>query len=174
MPRVYLGLGSNIDAAANLRLAVRELRRRFGRLKLSPVYQSAPLGFDGDDFLNTVARLDTGLPVEDILLVLDDIHAIAGRRRDQRKLVSRTLDIDLLLYDRLVVDKPGLRLPRSDVLMYNFVLRPLAELAPGYLHPVTGRRLADHWRDFGSGSDPDSDRKRDSESHPLTRVSIDL
>ena len=162
MPRVYLGLGSNIDAATNLRLAVRELRLRFGELRLSPVYRSTPLGFDGDDFLNAVVGLDTDLPPEEIPPLLDDIHAMAGRPRDKQKLVSRTLDIDFLLYDRLVLDRAGLRLPRRDVLMYGFVLRPLAELAPDYLHPETGRRLAEHWRHF------------DADSHPLSRVSIEL
>ncbi|HWM28687.1 MAG TPA: 2-amino-4-hydroxy-6-hydroxymethyldihydropteridine diphosphokinase [Woeseiaceae bacterium] len=162
MPRVYLGLGSNIDPATNLRLAVRELRFHFGQLRLSSVYRSTPLGFDGDDFLNAVVGLDTDLLPEEIPPLLDDIHAMAGRPRDKRKLVSRTLDIDFLLYDRLVLDRSGLRLPRRDVLMYGFVLRPLAELAPDYLHPETGRRLAEHWCHFDAGS------------HPLSRVGIDL
>jgi 2-amino-4-hydroxy-6-hydroxymethyldihydropteridine diphosphokinase len=167
--RIYLGLGSNADAERNLRLAVRELRRRFGDLELSPVYQSPPLGFEGDDFLNAVAGLDTDLPPRELLRQLEEIHVIAGRRRDAQKLVSRTLDIDLLLYDQLVVDEPGLRLPRSDVLEYSFVLRPLAELAPGTVHPVTRRSMAEHWRDF-EVCEAGSHAGR----HPLTAVAIDL
>jgi len=166
--RVYLGLGSNIEAERNLRLAVSELRRRFGELDLSPVYRSPPLGFEGDDFLNAVVGLNTHRPPEEVLQQLEEIHIIAGRRRDGQRLVSRTLDIDLLLYGQLVIDRPGLRLPRGDVLEYGFVLRPLAELTPDTVHPVTGRSIAEHWRDF---------RVRDAVSrvrHPLTAVEIDL
>ena len=168
MTRVYLGLGSSIEAERNLRLAVSELRRRFGELDLSPVYRSPPLGFEGDDFLNAVVGLNTHRPPEEVLQQLEEIHIIAGRRRDGQRLVSRTLDIDLLLYGQLVIDRPGLRLPRGDVLEYGFVLRPLAELTPDTVHPVTGRSIAEHWRDF---------RVRDAVSrvrHPLTAVEIDL
>jgi 2-amino-4-hydroxy-6-hydroxymethyldihydropteridine diphosphokinase len=170
MARIYLGLGSNIDAERNLRLAVRELQRRFGELAVSRVYQSPPLGFEGDDFLNAVAGLDTDLPPEEILRQLEEIHVIAGRHRDAQRLVSRTLDIDLLLYGQLVVDTPGLRLPRSDVLEYSFVLRPLAELAPETIHPVTRRSIAEHWRDFEAC---DAGRLP-ADRHPLAEVAIDL
>ena len=166
MARVYLGLGSNVNPAANLRLAVRELRRRFGELALSSVYQSAPLGFQGDDFLNAVVGLDTALPPREIPPLLEQIHAAAGRSRDET-LGSRTLDIDLLLYDRLVMDEPGLRLPRKDVLDYNFVLKPLAELAPEYVHPLTGDTLASHWRRLDRNEMP-------AGWHPLTPVDIQL
>lgn len=169
MARVYLGLGSNIDAETNLRLAVRELKRRFGGIDVSPVYRSPPLGFEGDDFLNAVVGLDTPLSPDDILTLLEEVHVAAGRRRDT-KLVSRTLDIDLLLYDGLVLDHPGLHLPRSDVLRYNFVLKPLAELAPDFVHPLTGKNMAEHWRHFeancGENGAP--------EWHPLTECRIDL
>lgn len=162
MTEVYLGIGSNIEPEANLRFAIRELRRRFGELDLSPVYESSPLGFEGGDFFNMVVRLQTDLAPVDIVRQLEEIHGIAGRRRDASKLVSRVLDIDLLLYDGLVVDEDGLRIPRSDVLDYSFVLRPLAELAPEFVHPVTGRRIADHWQEF------------DRASHPLRGVSVSL
>jgi len=170
MARIYLGLGSNVDAESNLWLAVRELQRRFGELELSPVYQSPPLGFEGDDFLNAVAGLDTDLAPDAVLRQLEEIHVIAGRRRDAQKPVSRTLDIDLLLYGQLVVDTPGLRLPRSDVLEYSFVLRPLADLAPETVHPVTRRSIAEHWRDFEAS---DAGRLATGR-HPLTAVAIDL
>jgi 2-amino-4-hydroxy-6-hydroxymethyldihydropteridine diphosphokinase len=169
MARIYLGLGSNVDAERNLRLAVRELRRRFGELELSAVYQSPPLGFEGGDFLNAVAGLDTDVSPEELLRQLEEIHVIAGRRRGAQKQVSRTLDIDLLLYGQMVVDKTCLRLPRSDVLEYSFVLRPLAELAPDTVHPVTRRSMAEHWRDF-EVCEAGSRAGR----HPLTAVTIDL
>jgi len=167
--RVFLGIGSNIDPEANLRLAVRELRSRFGALDVSSVYRSRPVGFEGGDFLNAVVGMNTELPPTEIIRHLEEIHALAGRRRDDRKLVSRTLDIDLLLYDQLVIDEPGLRLPRADVLRYNFVLRPLAELSPDTAHPVTGRSLAEHWRRL------EADRASDDavERYPLTEVDIE-
>ena len=162
MAQVYLGLGSNIEPAAHLRLAIAELRRRFGDLALSPVYRGRAIGFVGDDFLNMVVGLRTALEPEGILREIEDIHRMARRERNGKTLQPRTLDIDLLLYDDLVVDVPGRDLPRADVLDYAFVLRPLAELAPELVHPVTGRTMDDHWRDF------------DAASQPLTRVDLDL
>jgi 2-amino-4-hydroxy-6-hydroxymethyldihydropteridine diphosphokinase len=146
--QIYLGVGSNIEPAANLRLAVRELRRRFGKLEQSSVYRSRPVGFEGDDFLNMVVSAETALLPQEVVRELGEIHRAAGRERDGDKLLPRTLDIDLLLYDDAVVDDADLQLPRVDVLDYAFVLRPLAELAPAYVHPVTGRTLLDHWRNF--------------------------
>jgi 2-amino-4-hydroxy-6-hydroxymethyldihydropteridine diphosphokinase len=169
MTRIYLGLGSNLDAERNLGLAVRELQRRFGELELSPVYRSPPLGFEGDDFLNAVAGLETDLAPDEVMRQMEEIHVIAGRRRDPQGLVSRTLDIDLLLYGQLVIDRPGLHLPRRDVLEYDFVLRPLAELAPETVHPVTRRSIAEHWREFES-----SEANRQAGSHLLTEVPIDF
>ena len=162
MAQVYLGLGSNIEPAAHLRLAIAELRRRFGDLALSPVYRGRAIGFEGDDFLNMVVGLRTALEPEPILRAIEDIHRMARRERNGKKLQPRTLDIDLLLYDDLVVDVPGRDLPRADVLDYAFVLRPLAELAPELVHPVTGRTMREHWRDF------------EAASQPLTRIDLDL
>lgn len=162
MTPLYLGLGSNIDPPANLELAIRELRRRFGDIELSPVYSGPAIGFEGDDFLNLVVGLQTELPPAAILDEIDDIHRLARRERGGDKLQPRTLDIDLLLYGDRVDDEPGLELPRSDVLEYAFVLRPLADLAPDLRHPVTGRTLRDHWRDF------------DDAAQPLTRLDLEL
>jgi 2-amino-4-hydroxy-6-hydroxymethyldihydropteridine diphosphokinase len=169
MPRVYLGVGSNVSPVENLRLGVRELQRQFGEIRVSPVYRSPPLGFEGDDFLNAVVELDTDLPPDDVLQVIERIHVRAGRQRDALKLVSRTLDIDLLLYDDLVLDRSGLKLPRSDVLRYSFVLRPLAELAPGVLHPVTGHSLVEHWRELQAGHGEEG-----TSEHPLEEVDVEL
>ena len=158
MAKVYLSLGSNIDPENHLRRGIHELGERYGELMLSDVYQSAAVGFDGDDFLNLVVALETDEPPQQINAEIEAIHELAGRRRGEEKFSSRPLDIDLLLYDDLVIDEPALRLPRSDILEYSFVLRPLAELAPYLRHPCTGRTLAEHWREF------------DQESQPLTPV----
>lgn len=162
MPRVFLGLGSNIDAEKNLRLAIGELRSRFGALQLSRVYRSAAFGFDGEDFLNLVAGFETDRTPEDLLRQIEAVHALAGRIRGPDRYTSRPLDIDLLLYGDLVDPTAPLRLPRSDVLEHGFVLGPLAEIAPDLVHPVTGMTIDEHWRRF------------DAASHPLTVVELAL
>lgn len=162
MTRVYLGIGSNIDPEAHLRLAVADLRRRFGDVRLSRVYRGPAIGFEGPDFLNLVVELATHRSPRRILKEIQAIHRLARRERDGEKFRSRTLDVDLLLYDGLIVSEPGVELPRPDVLEYAFVLRPLAELAPDFLHPLTGRPLREHWREF------------DAASQPLSPVEIDF
>jgi len=157
---VYLGLGSNIDAEKNLRVAVDALRRRYGELTVSPVYRSMAVGFDGPDFLNLVVALATDATPLEVLDEIERIHTMAGRSRGPDRYTSRPLDIDLLLYGDLVDTGPPLRLPRRDILEYGFVLRPLADIAPQLVHPVTGNTIGDHWRAF------------DGERHPLTPVHV--
>ena len=159
MARIYLGLGSNIDAEDNLRMGIRELERCYGELSVSAVYRSQAVGFEGPDFLNLVVGCSTGTSPRGVHEQIERIHRMAGRQRGEEKFASRPLDIDLLLYDDLVIDEAPLRLPRSDVLEYSFVLRPLAEIAPELVHPVTGKTMAEHWAAF------------DAESMPLTPVS---
>jgi 2-amino-4-hydroxy-6-hydroxymethyldihydropteridine diphosphokinase len=159
---VYLGLGSNIDAGKNLRIAVDALRRRYGELTISPVYRSAPVGFEGPDFLNLVVALETDATPLDLLDDIERIHAMAGRQRGPDRYSSRPLDIDLLMYDDTVDPSPPLRLPRRDILEYGFVLRPLADIAPNRVHPVTGRTIGEHLREF------------DDARNPLTRVDVIL
>jgi len=159
---VYLGLGSNIDAGKNLQLAVGELRRLYGELTVSPVYKGAPVGFQGPDFLNLVVALETDAAPGEILDQIERIHGTAGRSRGPDKFSSRPLDIDLLLYGDTVDPMPPLRLPRRDILDYGFVLRPLADIAPDLVHPVSGRTIAEHWREF------------DVDSQPLTLVDVIL
>ena len=162
MATVYLGLGSNIDAGKNLRTAVDALRHRYGELTVSPVYRSAPVGFEGPDFLNLVVALATDATPLEVLDEIERIHAMAGRQRGPDRYSSRPLDIDLLLHGDTVDPSPPLRLPRRDILDYGFVLRPLADIAPDLVHPVTGRTIGEHWREFHG------------ECHPLTRVDVIL
>jgi 2-amino-4-hydroxy-6-hydroxymethyldihydropteridine diphosphokinase len=154
MATVFLGLGSNDSPEENLRLAVSELRSRYGDLTLSRVYQSTPVGFDGADFLNLVARFESEDSPLDICGEIDLIHNLAGRIRNSDKWESRPLDIDLLLYNDLVQDERPVRVPRDDIVKYSFVLRPLAEIAPDQVHPVTGKTFLQHWQNFDATSHP--------------------
>jgi 2-amino-4-hydroxy-6-hydroxymethyldihydropteridine diphosphokinase len=146
MARAWLSLGSNIEPKDNLRQALAALRDHFGDLIVSTAYRSAAVGFDGPAFINLAVGLDTLLDPVSLNAWLHALEDRQGRRRDVPRYSSRTLDIDIVLYDDLVLDGPGhLQIPR-DELKHAFVLRPLAEIAPGVMHPVLGKTLGALWR----------------------------
>lgn len=154
MHRAWLSLGSNLDAERNLRAALAHLRARFGAILVSPVYRFAAVGFEGPDFLNLAVGIDTDL---DPFALNDWLHALEdrqGRRRDVPRFSSRTLDIDIVLFDDLVLDGPGhLQIPRKE-LAEAFVLKPLADIAPELRHPLSGKTLSEMWRDTPSDIGP--------------------
>lgn len=162
MPTVFLGLGSNIDPQENLGRALIDIEDRFGEIESSSVYRSAAYGFDGDDFLNMVVRIETELQPIEVHAEIELIQRAAGRDRTSRGYSSRTLDIDLLLFDDLIINEPPIRLPRSDVLKFGFVLGPLAEIAPQLIHPETNLSFREHWEQF------------DVCGHPITRERVIL
>ena len=146
--RVYLSIGSNVDPEYHVRHAVQELREAFGVLRLSPVYRNPAVGFDGDDFLNLVAGLDTRLPPLALAGLLRGVEVAHGRRRDGPKFASRTLDIDILTYGDHILREGRLILPRDEILRYAFVLRPLADVAGSERHPETGQRYDALWAEL--------------------------
>jgi 2-amino-4-hydroxy-6-hydroxymethyldihydropteridine diphosphokinase len=154
MARVYLSLGSNLEPHRHLPAAIAELRAHFGELAVSPAYRSASVGFDGGEFVNLAVGLNTDLSPEALnewLHALEDRH---GRRRDVPRYADRTLDIDIVFYDALVLDGPGhLQIPRNE-LQHAFVLRPIADIAPDFRHPVSGVRMAELWSAFPAEAEP--------------------
>lgn len=140
-----LSLGSNLDPEVHLASAARALRERFPGARFSPVYRVPAVGFEGPDFLNAGALIASDLePValDAWLHALEDAH---GRRRDVPRFSSRTLDVDLVFFDDRVMRGPGnLRVPRPE-LEHAFVLKPLADLAPEFVDPVSGQTLARLW-----------------------------
>jgi 2-amino-4-hydroxy-6-hydroxymethyldihydropteridine diphosphokinase len=143
--RAYLSLGSNREPERHLREAIAALRRHFGDVVLSKVYRTRAVGFDGGDFLNAAAIVDTAVDpfaLNAWLHALEDAH---GRDRSGPRFGDRTLDIDIVLFDDLVLEGDGhLQIPR-DELKHAFVLRPLAEIAPEVLVPGSGDTLAQLW-----------------------------
>jgi 2-amino-4-hydroxy-6-hydroxymethyldihydropteridine diphosphokinase len=160
VPRIWLSLGSNQAREYSLRGAVRRLREAFGPLILSPVYESAAVGFAGDPFLNLVVGADTDWPIDAVQKRLREIEDAHGRLRGPDRFVPRTLDIDLLTYGDAV--RPELDLPRAEIARYAFVLGPLADVAPYEIHPVLGKTYGALWAGF------------DRAAQPLQRVEFDF
>lgn len=148
MSTIYISLGSNINREENTRSGVSALKKAFGELTLSSVYESEAVGFEGDAFYNMVIACEVTTPVHESNQILRDIEDANGRDRSGPKFSSRTLDLDLLLYDDLQINENGLKLPRAEILKNAFVLWPLAEIAPELQHPETGTAYAVLWSAF--------------------------
>ena len=151
MAQVFVSVGSNVEPERHSREAVRLLREKFGKIVVSPVYETEAVGFDGDDFLNFVVKFSTNRDVRSVDSVLDEIEERCGRDPNSPRFAPRTLDLDLLLFDDVVMNSGDLRLPRREILKFAFVLAPLADVASGVRHPETGKTFADHWRQFDAG-----------------------
>lgn len=142
----YIALGSNLgDRLASLHQALDALRRAGIEVaRVSPVYETAPVGGPPGQgpYLNAVAELRTDRPPDDLLRLLLAVEQDQGRVRTERD-GPRTLDLDLLFYDDLVRNDPHLILPHPRLHERLFVLRPLADIAPGLVHPVLKRSVAE-------------------------------
>ncbi|MEE8366232.1 MAG: 2-amino-4-hydroxy-6-hydroxymethyldihydropteridine diphosphokinase [Gammaproteobacteria bacterium] len=142
---VYVSLGSNVGRDRNILLAIKEMRSAFGDLRLSPVYESASVGFDGSDFLNLVAGFETESDVHEVVQVLRAIEDRLGRDRTQPRFSPRPIDLDILTYDDLVMDEQGIQIPRQEILQNAFVLKPLCDIAPETLHPTVKKDYQTLW-----------------------------
>lgn len=154
MARVYVSVGSNIDRERNVETALRSLAREFGELQQSRIYETAAVGFEGAPFYNLVVGFDTSLSPQQVAEALRRIEDQQGRNRSGGKFSDRSMDLDLLLYDDLVLDEPGLTIPRPEIAHYAFVLRPLAEIAGELRHPITGFSVSAMWDAFDASAQP--------------------
>ena len=140
----FIGLGSNLgDREANLRQALEHLAQtpETSVVRASSLYDTEPVGVeDQPHFLNAVAQLETQLTPRQLLWNLMLIERRLGRVRSQRW-GPRTIDLDMLLYEDVVMDDEDLQLPHPEMTRRSFVLVPLVELEPLLLHPVTGETM---------------------------------
>jgi 2-amino-4-hydroxy-6-hydroxymethyldihydropteridine diphosphokinase len=147
---VYLSLGSNMgDREANLRAAVERLRELGQVTAVSSLWETEPVEHTSQPwFLNCAVALETELMPKQLLAHTQKIEQSLGRRRSGLPMSAggnkgpRTLDIDILLFGRVVVDTAGLVIPHPAMHQRRFVLEPLAEIAPGVRHPVLKTTVA--------------------------------
>ncbi len=135
----YLGIGSNLgDRAGNLRHAVNMIREVTGTsVTESSVFETEPWGFSADTrFLNMVVGMDTSLEPKALLSAILEIEISMGRIRNKSRYSSRIIDIDILLFGDLVLYEKQLQIPHPHLHERRFVLVPLAELAPDFIHPL--------------------------------------
>jgi 2-amino-4-hydroxy-6-hydroxymethyldihydropteridine diphosphokinase len=143
MNKTYLLTGGNEgDRNLNMQLARANIELICGRILLfSSIYETAPWGkTDQPDFLNQVLLLETILEPLALLQAVLDIEEKGGRKRTVKN-APRTIDIDILFYNNLVMDEPGLHIPHPRIAARRFVLEPLDEISPGLLHPVLGKTI---------------------------------
>jgi 2-amino-4-hydroxy-6-hydroxymethyldihydropteridine diphosphokinase len=135
---VYIGLGTNLgDRADNLRNALGRLGRVVDINAVSRVYETEPVGFrDQPDFWNLVVKAQTTLEPDPLYQALKQIERELGRTESFRN-APRIIDLDVIAYDRLVLNAPNLQIPHPRMHERSFVLYPLAEVAPEFRHPAS-------------------------------------
>ena len=145
MSLAYIGLGSNLgDKEFNLRNSIEQLNLHAGKvLQSSSFYVSAPLGFKSENmFLNAVVLLETSFTPLKLLRTTQNIEKLLGRKtKKTRSYEDRIIDIDILLYDQLILNHPKLTIPHPHIAERDFVIRPLTEIATGLIHPATGKLI---------------------------------
>lgn len=154
MALVYISLGSNINPGQNIKNAEQALQQVYGELNYSPVYETEAVGFDGDNFYNSVVSFETKDSVQKVAQQLKDIEDQNGRDRTQVKFSSRIIDLDLLLYDDLVLKELNIHIPREEILYHAFVLKPLVDLAPLFIHPIENKTILALWDESGLQQTP--------------------
>jgi 2-amino-4-hydroxy-6-hydroxymethyldihydropteridine diphosphokinase len=150
MAQVYLGLGTNLgNKEQNLHDAVQKIEKRVGKIvSLSAFYTTLPWGFASENnFLNATLCMDSSLSPPEILRETQTIEHEMGRmnKSTDRVYYDRLIDIDLLLYDNLIMETEELILPHPLMTERVFVMKPLVEIAPEMIHPILGKTMKEIW-----------------------------
>ena len=141
MPQIFISIGSNEQPKRHITQALNLLADYCNHIQHSPWYLSQAVGAATGQFVNLVVRAETELPAIELVATLKSIERRCGRLK-----TNQTLDLDLLLYDDLILEEGAVRVPRSDIERFAFVLKPLVDLAPQMIHPVVGESYEQIWR----------------------------
>ena len=145
MPDVYLILGANLgDRIKNLQKATDHISRDIGKIAdRSSIYETEPWGFNcGSDFLNQILKVNTSLKPEEVLSEIISIEKVCGRKIKSKKYEAREIDIDILFYNDIIFRSDKLVIPHPDIQERMFVLVPMAELQPDFMHPVLQKPIS--------------------------------
>ncbi|EPY2302682.1 2-amino-4-hydroxy-6-hydroxymethyldihydropteridine pyrophosphokinase [Clostridium sporogenes] len=138
MHTAYVAFGSNIgEKESYIKRALEKIEKRGMKIiKVSPIYETEPYGvLDQDSFLNGVVKIETNLTPENLIEVLLDIEKQLDRVRE-RRWGPRTIDLDIIFYDDLIINKNNLIIPHKDMENREFVLKPLCDIDENFIHPV--------------------------------------
>ncbi|ACQ52905.1 2-amino-4-hydroxy-6-hydroxymethyldihydropteridine diphosphokinase [Clostridium botulinum] len=138
MHTAYVAFGSNIGEKENyIRKALEKIEeRKMKIIKVSPIYETEPYGvLDQDSFLNGVVKIETNLTPEDLIGELLNIEKQLDRVRE-RRWGPRTIDLDIIFYDNLIINEKDLVIPHKDMENREFVLKPLCDIDENFIHPV--------------------------------------
>ncbi|NFP91327.1 2-amino-4-hydroxy-6-hydroxymethyldihydropteridine diphosphokinase [Clostridium sporogenes] len=138
MHTAYVAFGSNIgEKESYIKRALEKIEKRGIKIiKVSPIYETEPYGvLDQDSFLNGVVKIETNLTPENLIEVLLDIEKQLDRVRE-RRWGPRTIDLDIIFYDDLIINEKDLIIPHKDMENREFVLKPLCDIDENFIHPV--------------------------------------
>ncbi len=155
MARVFIGIGSNLgDQNANFYHAAQLLlQNSILIIRRSPIYHTSPWGYlDQPGFLNAVLEIETDAHPLSLLHILKSIEKKIGRQQSQ-KWGPRIIDLDILFYDHLILKTPELTIPHPLIAERLFVLIPLADLSPDFVHPVLGKTISTLLKEKAARSD---------------------
>lgn len=144
----YISIGSNIDKEIHIPSSLNALKKLFDNIDISSIYETAPVGFSGENFHNLIVKFDSDLEARQVAKLLRQIELDHGRARGCQKFSARTLDLDLILYGDQIINDGRLQIPRDEIGLYAFVLEPLAEIAGEQQHPVSHETYESMWNLF--------------------------
>ena len=142
MTQVYVSIGSNINAEENITLVKSKLEKLF-TCSFSDVFHSKAIGFKGKDFLNLVVGFTYKSDPYSLNNILKNFEVEMGRNQDQQGMSDRVIDIDIILFGKLIIQDKDFSIPSQDIKNHLFVLEPLVQIAEKQIHPVFNTSFGD-------------------------------
>ena len=152
MNKIFLGFGTNVgNKKRNINLAIELLQEKIKDIKIAPLYKSKPVGYTNQaNFLNTAIKGTTDLSPLELLNFIKEIEKKVGRIK-RFKWGPREIDIDILFYENLIFNNNLLQIPHLRLHKRDFVLKPLLDLEPKFIHPILNKSIAEIYNTLGPG-----------------------